>query len=310
MMGTLLLLGLSLHLLETARGTRGPENDGKVELNALPSGFAAVTWDDDPFDVPEGTDKDFAKLQLAITNKVPGAAEGEPPPDTPDDELSDIKPKKYPEVVLMDLGDMQSGLVNIFPGPITVRLRWSPEMLAAGTLYALLKIQNVRNGRPQPNDINRIRRLLYRIDDPEFVLRRGVRKTAEYKWVLERAWALVDALVMYKRNPKYFWAASISEYAEYRELVQSLKRFVGSEPEARSIAANILESICQKRQPLHPIHALQIIKRLVSQTLSNPMYSEQLDVVSYECSLSSRNAGQDAFSVDMSCQKHDIDDPP
>lgn len=284
-MGIPLHIPLSISIVQLAVAVlagRGPVNDGTVKILPVQDSFAWMKWADDPFDVPAGTDSRFAQLQVVLSNQ--------PRPNEqvndPDDELADVRPKRFQETVLMDYGGRRDGRLTIFPGPIKFRVRWSPEVIAAGALYAILKIQNVHHGRPEPSDINRIRRLLYRIDDPEFVMRRRIRSTAEYKWVLQRAWAFVDAMLLYRQSSKYFWLSRIEEYAEHREIVRSLSAFL-SRQDASDRATETLQSVRQKRQPMHPIHALQIMKRRLVQALLHPLYRESLDVYAVECSISS-----------------------
>lgn len=284
---------------------QGEENQGEVKLKTKNSGLFDLKWENNPFDVPIGLDRNFSQIQTVltlphytkeVTGEVPGGSK----------KPGEIRPKNYATLKLQEFGDMENGQLS-FDGPFKLRLRWSPEMMAAGALYALLKIQNVINPRVEP-PINETKKLLYNLDDPTYVLKTSVRKSLEYKWVLQRAKALAYAFWGYRKDPKYAPEVAVEKFAEHRELVTSLKRFLGDQ-EARDQATDIISIFKKHRYPMNPMNMLMIMKKLLTKALKSS--GDQLDVARYECTLKPSVSGVDLDNINISinCTKEEIDDP-
>lgn len=289
--------------------TQQEENVGTVQLETCANSFLKLEWKDNPFDVAEGVDKDFSFLQSVITldEEMPDSKTNHNiDPEAP-------KPITKDSLLLQDFAAMESGKLTLLSGQFKLRLRWSPQMMAAGTIYALLKIQNVINGRPEP-DLVPIRNILNKIDNPSFVFKNSVRNSPAYRWIMERAHALNDSFSLYRRDPKYSPASSAEKFAEHRELVISLKKFLGEE-EAKEKATEIVDIFKSFRIPMNPLHTLQLMRSLVLKALQLRDNRDNFDVARYKCTLKPDNAGADLaagtnLKFTLNCQKEEIEDPP
>ena len=281
-------------------------NQGTVNLTAPERGLFHLKWEQSPFDEPIGVDKEFSHVQTVITlphytKEITDGVNGEP-----DQQPGALKPKSFATLRLQEYGAMEQGEVTL-GGPLKLRMRWSPEMMAAGAVYALLKIQNVANPGPEPF-MDDIKKLLYHLDDATYILKTSVRRSPEYHWMLKRAKALSHAFWQYRKDPKYAPQVSVEKFAEHRELVTSLTRFLG-DAEAREQATEIINIFKRHRYPMNPVNMLQIIKKMVTKALKAS--GDQLDVARYDCTLSPAvpDAEMGRINFTVSCTKEEIEDP-
>lgn len=301
----LLLYGVKAAAFFGGDEPEGEENQGGVTLKTKVDGLFDLKWEKNPFDVAIGVDKNFSQVQTVLTlPQYTKEVTGDTPGGTR--QPGEIKPKSFATLKLQEFGEMENGELSL-SGPIKLRMRWSPEMMAAGAIYALLKIQNVINPKYEP-PINEIKKLLYNLDDPAYILKTKVRRSREYQWMLQRAKALSYAFWGYRKDPKYAPEVAVEQFAEHRELVTSLKRFVGEE-DAREQASDIIGIFKKHRYPMNPVSMLQIIKKRVTHCLITG--GDQLDVARYHCTLKPSSGGVDLDNVTftINCTKEDIDDP-
>ena len=285
----------------------GEENVGTTTLTTTENGLFKLKWDQTPFDSPIGIDQNFSTLQAVLTTPL---YEKELTQETDDDEskgLDDgtLKPKNFSVLKLQEFGSMESGQVDFPQGPLKLRLRWSPEMIAASSIYALLKIQNNHQQIKEPG-INQIKKILYSIDNPSYVFKKSIRTSQTFAWVLQQSKALSHAFWYYRRSPKYAPDISFQSYAEYRALRASLGRFLGDQG-AQDIATDLIELFKSHRYPMDPIHLLQAIKARVLKALKNS--GDILDVLRYECTINPGSTGANLGNSNfkMSCIKEAIE---
>ena len=286
----------------------GGEKVGSTTFTTTDKGLFKLKWDQNPFDAPIGIDQNFSALQTVLTTPLYEKKISTGQEKKSDSDDGSLKPKTFSVLKLQEFGSMENGQVDFPQGTLKLRLRWSPEMLAAGSLYALLKIQNVHHSLKDP-DIDEIKKILYRIDDSSFIFRKSNRTSQAYRWVLQRAKALSHAFWYYRRKRKYAPSTAIQSYAEHRELSTSLKRFLGDD-EAGNTATDIMEIFKRQKYPMDPIHLLQLIKDQVTNALRGA--GDSLDVVRYECNInpSSVGSGLGSSNFTINCSQADIDDPP
>jgi hypothetical protein len=287
----------------------GRERTGSTSLTTTERGLFKLKWEQNPFNVPKGLDRNFSSLQTVLTTPMYEKEISKQPDQKQNEDDGSLKPKNFSVLKLQEFGLMENGQVDFSQGPLMLRLRWSPEMLAAGSIYALLKIQNVFHSINEPADIEDIKKLLYRIDDPSYIFLTSVRTSQAFRWVLQRAKSLSYAFWYYRKAQKYAPETVIQSYAEHRELTTSLKRFLGDE-EAKNTATDIIKIFKRRRYPMEPIHTLQIIKNQVTRALKSS--GDSLDVVRYECTINPSSSGATLGSSNftINCSSQDIDDPP
>jgi hypothetical protein len=286
-------------------GSQGEENVGTTTLTTTDKGLFKFNWDKNPFDTPINADQNFSTLQAVLTTPLyEKELTQDPSVDSQKAAKGTLKPKDFSVLILQEFGAMESGEVNFSQGPLKIRLRWSPDMLAAGAIYALLKIQDTPQDIKEP-EINQVKEVLYRIDDPSFILKYTTRRSQAFRWVLQQARALSHAFWYYRRFSKYAPDTPIEHYLEHVELRKSLKNFVGDQ-KAQDFATDIIGIFKKHRYPMNPINMLQVIKSKVAKLLRNS--GDNLDVARYECSIipgsTGSNLGNSNFK--MNCIKEFI----
>jgi hypothetical protein len=279
------------------------ENVGTTVLSTTNNGIFKLKWDQNPFDSPIGIDQNFSTLQTVLTTPLyEKEINGELPNDTQKTKRNTLKPKDFSVLKLQEFGGMENGQIEFPRGPLKIRLRWSPEMLTAGAIYALLKIQNNKRDIPEPPNINEIKKILYRIDDPSYIFKFSVRTSIEFQWILQQAKALGLAFWDYREYTKYAPDTPIEYYFEHFEIVKSLKNFT-NDNRANKVATDILREFKRHRFPMAPIHMLQVLKSRLLKELRNS--GDKLDVIRYVCTIipgsTGSNLGNSNFR--MNCIK-------